>query len=123
VLQDSRDFINTRLGDVIFPETPECDVKDGTILRGVDMLAGEHLVTVFLDARFADQFEKGVQNGLRDQVLGIVEEESVGGIGRSNIFPGEFRKSRGIGGKEILENEGVALAIVQLLEFLPRGVL
>jgi hypothetical protein len=87
------------------------------------MLSSEHLVTVLLDARFADQVEKGIQNGLRDQVLGIVEKESVGGVGRSNILLGEFRKSRGIGSKEVLKDEGLPLGVVYLLEFLPRGIL
>jgi len=123
VLQDLRDFVDPRLGNFISPETSKGDVKDRTILRGVDMLSGEHLVTVPLDARLAGQFEKSVQDRLRDQVLGIVEEESVGGIGCSDILLGEFRKSRGIGGKEIFEDEGLVLAIVQLLEFLPRGIL
>jgi len=123
VLQDLRDFVDPRLRNVVCPETTKCDVKDRTIFRGVDMLSGEHLVTVPLDARLAGQVEKSVQDGLRDQVFGIVEEESVGGIRGSDILPGEFRKSRGIGGKEILEDEGPVLVVVQLLEFLPRGIL
>lgn len=90
MLQDFWDFINTRFGNVIFPETSKRDVKDRTILRGVDMLSGEHLVTVLLDARFTGQIEKGLQDGLRDQVLGVVEEESVGRIRRSDILLGEF---------------------------------
>ena len=123
VLQDLRDFVDPKLGNVVCAEASKSDVEDCTILRGVDMLSSEHLVTVLLDARFADQFEESVQDGLRDQVLGIVEEESVGGIRGSNILLRELGKSRGIGGKEVFEDKGLALVIVQLLEFLPRGIL
>jgi hypothetical protein len=90
VFQDFGNFIDTGLGDFIFPETSESDVKDSTIFRGIDMLSGEHLVTVLLNTGFTDQFEKVGENGLCDQVFGVVEEKSVGGIGRGHIFLGEL---------------------------------
>jgi hypothetical protein len=60
VFQDFGNFINTSLGNVIRAETAKSDMKDCTILRGVDMFASEHLVTVLLDTGFTNQIEEGV---------------------------------------------------------------
>src|SRR6267154_2859065 len=58
VFQDFGNFINTSLGNIIRPETAKSDMKDCTVLRGVDMFACEHLVTVLLDTGLTNQIEK-----------------------------------------------------------------
>ena len=77
-------------------------MEDGAVLAGVDMFAGEHLVTDLLNAGLADKIEEGCEDRLGDEVLGVVEEEGVGRIGGGGVFLGEAGEAGGVGSEEVL---------------------
>lgn len=66
MLEDVSDLIHTRLLGVQLPKPTKSDVQYGTVFGGVDVLSGEHLVAVFLDASLADEIEEGFEDGLGD---------------------------------------------------------
>ena len=97
-------------------------MQDCAVLRGVDVLAREHLVAVLFHFGFADQSEKFVQDRLRDKVFGEIEEESdVGTTGR-RIFPGKLGKSLRILGEQLLEHDLGVIGVIDALEVLPGRV-
>ena len=98
-------------------------MKDGTIFGGVDMFPGEHLVPVVLDFSLPDEVEEGVENGLSDQVLGVIQEEGYCRIVRRNVFLAELLESVRISSEEILENELRLFRVVDVLELFPGSVI
>ena len=77
-------------------------MEDGAVLTGVDVFTGEHLVTDLLNAGLADEIKEGCEDRLGDEVLGVVEEEGVGGIGGGGVFLGEAGEAGGVGSEEDL---------------------
>lgn len=103
--EDATDLIGTCFVDLELVKVPECDVQNRTILRGVDVLTREHFVAVTLEFCLTDEGQKGLEDGLGDQVLGVIEEEGDGRVIGGDIFRAEFGKARGILSKQILEDE------------------
>lgn len=110
--EDLVHFVHTRLGDLPFVKVSESDVKHGTIFGGVNVLSCEHLLAVLFDLGFAHEIEKSSEDGLGDEILGKVEEESGGGIIWGDIFPVELLEPLRILCEEISEDETVVLGIV-----------
>lgn len=50
-------------------------MEDGTILGSVNVFSGEHLVPIGLDFGFPNEVQQGVEDGLSDQILGVIQEE------------------------------------------------
>ena len=50
MVENLEDFLGSGLVDLPVGEVSKSDVKNGSILGGVDVLAGEHVVSVLLDA-------------------------------------------------------------------------
>jgi hypothetical protein len=105
VLKHGGDLSGALLADLELVEVTESDVEDGTILRGVDVLPGEHLVPVGLDFGLANEVEEGVQDGLGNQVLGVIQEEGDCRIVWRDVFLAEFFEPVCILREEVLENE------------------
>jgi hypothetical protein len=89
-------------------------VQDGTVLRGVDMLAGEHGIATLLDAASATQVHEQLERLIGDEVLGQVEVQVTGTIA-------ELLNAIGIGGKPILQADALLHElVVVLLKSRPR---
>lgn len=77
--KDRLDLVNTGLRDLeatlVSRGVSESNVQDGTALRGVDVLAGKHLVTESLDLGLTGEVKEGGEDLVIDKVLGIVEKE------------------------------------------------
>lgn len=57
----------------IVVEVAKGNMKNCTVLRGVDMFTCEHLVAHGLDISLADKRQEGVENWLRDKIFGVIE--------------------------------------------------
>ncbi|VWM23872.1 Uncharacterised protein [Collinsella intestinalis] len=88
--------------------TAEGGVQDGTVLRSVDMLAGEHGVTALLDAASATQVYEQLERLIGDEVLGQVEVQVTGTIA-------ELLNAIGIGGEPILQADALLHELVVVL--------
>jgi hypothetical protein len=123
VLEDIVDLIDTGLVDAetALLGVSESDVEDSSVLGGVDVVTGEHRVSELLDLGFSGKVEKGREDLLIDQVLGVIEEKRDIG-GRSSKVLGEGRESRRVGSKQILEDKLGLLGRVKLLELFPSSV-
>jgi hypothetical protein len=87
------------------------------------VLAGEHFVADLFDLGFAGEGEEGGEDGLGDEVFGVVEEESGwGGAIWGGVFFGEGGKAGWVLGEEVFEDEVLVLGVVDFLQFLPRRV-
>lgn len=77
--EDGVDLVNTGLRDLeaalVSRGVSESDVQDGTVLRGVDVLASKHLVTESLDLGLTGEVKEGGEDLVIDKVLGVVEKE------------------------------------------------
>ena len=98
-------------------------MKDGTILGGVDVLSGKHLIPVGLDFSLPNEVEEGIEDGFGDQVLGVIQEEGDCRIVRGNVFLAELLKPVRILSEEICENELRLFRIVDGLELFPGSVI
>jgi len=105
VFEHSGNLTGTLLADLELVEVAESDVEDSTILRGVDVLSGEHLVPVVLNISLANEFKEGVEDGFGNQILGVIQEEGDCGIVWRDIFLAELLEPVRILGEEVLENE------------------
>ena len=123
VLKHSRNISDTLLVDLELVEVTEGDMEDGTILGGVDVLSGEHLVPVGLDFSLPNEAEEGIEDGLGDQVLGVIQEEGDCRIIWGDVFLAEFLKPVRILSEEIRENELRLFRIVDGLELFPGSVI
>jgi len=79
VVEDALNLIDTSFGDVEVIKVAKSNVKNSAIFRGVNVLAGKHLVTIFLNFGFFDQRQEGIENRLSDEVFGKIDEH--GNIG------------------------------------------
>jgi hypothetical protein len=122
VFQHAGDFVGALLLDVEIAKVAKRDVQDGAIFRGVDVISGKHLVPEGLDLGLAGERKEDVEDGLGDQVFGVVQEEGDGRIILRRVFFGELGKSRRILGKEIFEDEVGMLGVVDVLQLVPGGV-
>ena len=122
VIEDAADFVYASFGDVEVVKVAQSDVQDGAVLRGVDVLAREHLIAVLFHFGFADQSEKFVKDRLRDEVFGEIEEEGDIGTAGRRIFPGKLGKSLRILGEELLEHDLGMIGVIDALEVLPGRV-
>jgi len=123
MLEDSGNLAGALLADLELVEVTEGDVKDGTILGGVDVLSGEHLVPVGLNFGLANKVKKGVEDRLGNQVLGVIQEEGDCRVVWRDVFLAEFLEPVCILGEEVLENEPGLFGIVDGLEFLPGSII
>lgn len=105
VLEHSGNIADTLLADLELVKVTECDVENGTILGSIDVLSGEHLVSVGLDFGLANEVEEGIENGLSDQVFGIIQEEGDCRIVWRDVFLAELLEPVRILGEEVLENK------------------
>jgi len=96
----------------------ESNVEDGAVLRGVNVLAGEHLVAEALDLGLAGKGEERREDLLVDEVLRVVEENGDIGLGRLELER-VLVEALGVGSEELLENELGSLGLVELLKLLP----
>jgi hypothetical protein len=115
VLEHPGDLIRASLGDLELVKVTEGDVKDSTVLRGVDVLAGEHLVPVCLKLGLTDEREKSVEDRFGDEILGVVEEEGSAVAIWRDVLLAELGETLRILGKEILQDELAMLRVVGLL--------
>ena len=72
VLKHGRNLTDALLANLELVEVTESNVKDCTILGGVDVLPGEHFVPIGLDFGLPNEAEEGFEDGLGNQVLGII---------------------------------------------------
>ena len=86
------------------------------------MFTCEHLIAHGLDIGLTDQRQESIENGLRDQIFGVIEQEGNGWVIRRDIFFGETREARGILREEIFQDKLGMLRVVDLLELLPGFV-
>ena len=105
VRKDRLYLAHTGLLDLEVVEVAERDVEYGAVLRGVDVLTGEHLVAIRLDICLASQREQGLEDRVRDQVLGVVEQEGDWRAVWRDILLAELGESLWVLGKEVLEDE------------------
>lgn len=105
VRKDSLYLAHTGLLDLEVVEVAERDVEYGAVLGGVDVLTGEHLVAIRLDICLASQREQGLEDRVRDQVLGVVEQEGDWRAVWRDILLAELGESLWVLGKEVLEDE------------------
>lgn len=79
VRKDSLDLVNTGLRDLeaalVSRGVSESNVQNGTALRGVNVLAGKHLITESLDLGLTGEVKEGGEDLVIDKVLGVVEKE------------------------------------------------
>lgn len=77
--KDRLDLVNTGLRDLeaalVSRGVSESNVQDGTALRGVNVLAGKHLVTESLDLGLTGEIKEGGEDLVIDKVLGVVKKE------------------------------------------------
>jgi hypothetical protein len=122
VVQHALHLVNTLLLDLeLAPNVPQRDVQHGTVLRGVDVLAGKHLIAGGLDAGFAGELDEGREDVVVDEVFGEVDEEV-------DVFRGvvvaarEFGEALRVRGEKILEDEVGVGFVVEGLKGAPSGV-
>lgn len=121
-VQDALDLVGAGLVDLeLVADVAECDVEDGAVLRGVDVLAGEHLVASLLDASLLGELDQGRKDVVVDQVLGKVEQD-VDVLVRRVVLARELFEPLRVRGEQVLQDELGVVGIVQLLELGPRGV-
>ena len=123
VLEHGGNLTGTLLTDLELVEVAESDVEDSTILRGVDVLSGEHLVPVVLNFSFANEIKEGVEDGFGNQILRVIQEEGDCGIVWGDVFLAELLEPVRILGEEVFENKLRFFGIVDSLEFLPGSVI
>ena len=121
--KDLANFLSTRFRNGPFPKVSQRNVQDRSVLRSIDMVSREHLLSQAGHLSLIIESQKGIKNFLVDQVLGVVEEESSRRVIRGDVFFAEFAESRGIGGEEVFEDQGCLLRVVEMLKFLPSGVI
>lgn len=83
------------------------------------MLAREHLVANALDICLLDEGKEGLEDGLRDQILRVIEEEGDRWVIGGDVFLGEGVETRRVLSEEILQNKLGFLGVVDLLQLLP----
>jgi hypothetical protein len=86
------------------------------------VLAREHLVAGGLYLCLTDQGEQGVDDGLGDEVFGVVDEKGGLWTGRGDILLGELGEAGWVLGKEVPEDEIGLFRRADLLQLLPRRV-
>jgi hypothetical protein len=123
VLKHGRNLTDTLLADLELVEVTESDVENSTILGSVNVLSREHLVPVGLNFSLANEVEEGVEDGLGDQVLGVIQEEGDCRIVWRDVFLAELFEPVRILGEEVLENELRLFGVVDSLELLPGSVI
>ena len=92
------------------------------IFRRVDVLPVKHLVSVRLHLCFAREGDERVQDGRRDQVFGVVQEDLDIRTRSRVVLYGKFGESVWILRKEVFENESGPLVCVDVLELFPGWV-
>jgi hypothetical protein len=97
-------------------------VQDRAVLGRVDVLAREHLVAHGLDTRLADEREQLGEDGARDELLGVVEQERRARVARRGILGAERGEALRVLREQVLEHELAVLAVVDRLQLLPRRV-
>ena len=100
----------------------EGDVEDSAVLGSIDVLAGVQAITETLDVGLASESEKGVEDGLGDEVFGEVKEKSGAAVRWVGVLPGEMGESERVLVEEVSEDERRVLGVVDLLESAPGGV-
>lgn len=100
-------------------QVPQRDVQHGSILRGVDVLAREHVVAGALDAGFLDEVEQSGENLVVDQVFGVVEQDGRSWVRRVGVFDRVLGEPVRVRGEEVLEDELGLFSVVELLQLLP----
>ena len=101
VLQHGRNLTGARLVDLELIEVTEGDVENGTILGSIDVLSGEHFVPVGPNVGLPNKIEEGVENGLGDQVFGVIQEEGDCRIVWRDVFLAELLEPVRILGEEV----------------------
>ncbi len=86
------------------------------------MLASKHLVPVCLYPGLPSQRQESIDDGLRDEVLRVIEEESNIWSRSRCIFLGELGETGRILGEEVLKDQIGVLAVVDLLKLLPGRI-
>jgi len=123
VLKDLVHFVSALLLNTErFVKIAEGDVENGTIFRGVDVLAGKHVIAGLFNACFAYEREQIGEERLGDEVFGEVEEEGSGRVLGIGVGTRELVETSRVLSEEVLEDEVVALRVVGRLEFLPGRV-
>ncbi len=105
VRKDTGDLVHAGLCDLPLVKVTESSMEDSTVLGGVDVLSGEHLVAIGLELCLAGEVKESTEDGLGDQVLGEIEKECDGGTIRGDILAAELGETGRILGKEILKDE------------------
>ena len=123
VLKHGGNLTDTLFAYLELVKVTEGDVKDGTILGGVDVLSGEHFIPIGLDFSLPNEVEEGVKDGLGDQVLGVIQEEGDRRIVWRDVFLAELLEPVHILSEEVLENELRLFGVVDGLELLPGRVI
>jgi hypothetical protein len=122
VLQHALDLVSSRLVDLeLATDVAEGDVKDGTVLGGVDVLASEHVIASGLEVGLFGEVEESGEDLVVDEVLGEVDEEVDVLVGRV-VGAGELVEAFGVLREEVLEDELRVLVVVELLELGPGRV-
>lgn len=116
------DLIYTSLADLELAKVTQGNVKNCTIFRSVDVFSSEHLVAELFYFRLTNKVEEGSEDGLGEQVFGEIEQEGDRRVIGGDIFPAELLESFRIFVEEILENEAVAVGVIEVLKPLPSSV-
>ena len=90
------DILAVDLDRVGLVEIAERGVKDGAALGRVDLLAGEHLLDLFLEIRLLRKLDEGLHDLFVDAVLRVVERPA-------RRLDGEFRGSRLVLSEQFLD--------------------
>ena len=123
MVEHSCDLVHTGFFDTLerfgHSSVPQGNVEYRPVLGGVDMFPAKHVIPALFDLCLSGQGKQGIEDLLVDEVLGVVEQDGDIGPGGRGVGSVEVVEAGGIRVEEILEDELVLLALVQLLEFGP----
>jgi hypothetical protein len=123
VIENGGDLAYAVFKDLKVVEVAESDVKHGAVFGCVDVFTGEHPVPVRLSLSFSHEGEKTVEDGLGDEVLGVVQQDlDIRTAGRV-VFDGKLFEPGRILSEEIRKVELIPLIVIDLLKMLPRRIL